>query len=169
MVVACREYITDRGVKRIWDFPHAEISKKIRDALDLYKEYDTGFQSMKSKSEKEFDFSEMYTFGKFMSFCKRLEKIQNMLNTIELYSTVASVKLEGFEPIINKYKVIVATMQKKGYDFLDQRKTMFDEDFDQFNISISQLANAIMVFAETAISRRPNVIKCLEVLNKWVY
>ena len=31
---------------------------------------------MKNKSEKEFDFSEMYTFGKFVSFCKRLEKVR---------------------------------------------------------------------------------------------
>ena len=30
---------------------------------------------MKKKSEKEFDFSEMYTFGKFDSFCKRVKKV----------------------------------------------------------------------------------------------
>ena len=75
MVVACKDYITDKGVHRIWDFSHDVISKRIQDALDLYNEYDSGFQAMKNKSEKEFDFSEMYTFGKFVSFCKRLEKV----------------------------------------------------------------------------------------------
>lgn len=38
------------------------------------------FQAMKAKSEKEFDFSEMYTFGKFVSFVKRLEKVTNLLS-----------------------------------------------------------------------------------------
>ena len=62
MVVACKDYITDKGVHRIWDFPHTEISRRIQDALDLYNEYDSGFQAMKNKSEKEFDFSEKICF-----------------------------------------------------------------------------------------------------------
>ena len=166
MVAACKEYITDRGHKRIWDFPYAEVSERIKNALALYKEYDDGFQSMKNKSDKEFDFSEMYTFGKFVAFCKRLEKIQTMLNVIERYNAMISVKLEGFDPIITKYKVIVSTIQKKGYDFLDQRKTSFDEDFEYFTTQIGQLTNKIMEFAEATIIKRPTVTRCLEVMTR---
>ena len=89
-----------------------------------------------------------------------------MLSTIEKYSALTTVKLEGFESTITKYKVIVTTMQKKGYDFLDQRKATFDDDFDYFNNQITQLANSIMTFSEVAINRRPSVTRCLEVLNK---
>ena len=89
-----------------------------------------------------------------------------MLSTIEKYSALTTVKLEGFESTITKYKVIVTTMQKKGYDFLDQRKATFDDDFDYFNNQITQLANSILTFSEVAINRRPSVTRCLEVLNK---
>ena len=44
MVVACKDYITEKGIKRIWDSPYLEISGKIQDALDLYREYDSAFQ-----------------------------------------------------------------------------------------------------------------------------
>ena len=44
MVVACKDYITEKGIKRLWDFQYSVISQKIQDALDLYKEYDSGFQ-----------------------------------------------------------------------------------------------------------------------------
>ena len=90
MVVACKDYITDKGVHRIWDFSYEVISKRIQDALDLYNEYDSGFQAMKNKSEKEFDFSEMYTFGKFVSFCKRLEKVGRFID-LRLKNLTAAV------------------------------------------------------------------------------
>ena len=96
-------------------------------------------------------------------------QIKSMLNTIEKYSALNTVKLEGFDPLVTKYKVIVTTMQKKGYDFLDQRKATFDDDFDYFNNQIAQLANSVMVFSETAINKRPSVTRCLEVLNRYPF
>lgn len=91
-----------------------------------------------------------------------------MLNTIEKYRALTTVKLEGFESLITKYKVIVTTMQKKGYDFLDQRKATFDDDFDYFNNQIAQLAQSVLVFSETAINKRPSATRCLEVLNRYI-
>eukprot|EP00116_Pleurobrachia_bachei_P002700 sb/3462962/ len=166
MVVSCKDYITEKGVKRIWDFEYDDVMVKIQNAIELYKEYDRSFQFMKSKSEKEFDFSEMYTFGKFVAFCKRLENIQRMLNIIERFKALQTIKLEGFESIITKYKVIVSTMQKKGYDFLDQRKATFDEDFEYFLSQITQLANGVMTYAETQINKCTSVTRCLEILGK---
>ena len=43
------------------------------------------------------------------------------------------------ELMANKFSVIVTTMRKKPYDFLDQRKAEFDQDFDDFKRQISDL------------------------------
>ena len=64
------------------------------------------------------------------------------------------------------FQVVITTMQKKGYDFLDQRKFTFDDDFEYFKNQINQLAGSIMTFAENALNKRPSVTRCIEVLSK---
>ena len=48
--------------------------------INLYKQYVDGFQKMKvdlqAGPDKNLDFSEMYIFGKFETFCKRLSKVK---------------------------------------------------------------------------------------------
>ena len=44
MVVSCKDYITEKGVKRIWDFEYNDVMVKIQNAIELYKEYDRSFQ-----------------------------------------------------------------------------------------------------------------------------
>ena len=44
MVVSCKDYITEKGVKRIWDFEYDDVMVKIQNAIELYKEYDRSFQ-----------------------------------------------------------------------------------------------------------------------------
>jgi dynein heavy chain len=43
------------------------------------------------------------------------------------------------ELMANKFNVIVTSIKKKPYDFLDQRKAEFDVDFDDFKRQISEL------------------------------
>ena len=47
----------------------------------------------------------MYIFGKFDSLQRRLEKILNMFETIQVYSALEKSKIEGLEPMIGKYQV----------------------------------------------------------------
>ena len=69
-----------------------------------------------------FSSSENYIFGKFDTFCKRLEKIMDMINTMDAYSNLGDVKIEGIETIAVRYKTIVDATKKKNYDILDHRK-----------------------------------------------
>ena len=46
-------------------------------------------------NERKFEFSEMYIFGKFDLFTKRLKKIIEMFETMEMYSHLADSKIEG--------------------------------------------------------------------------
>lgn len=65
---------------RIWDQSYNELMCKLKNAVYLNKEYQACFQRTKKKieqlpEERPFDFSEMYIFGKFDAFCKRIEKV----------------------------------------------------------------------------------------------
>ena len=84
MVKACKTYLTDDGMMRIWDQPHAELIQKIENCIALYKNYQAAFQRTKARieqtpGEKPFEFSEMYIFGKFEAFCKRLAKVDSII------------------------------------------------------------------------------------------
>ena len=68
------------------------------------------------------DFSENYIFGKFDTFCKRLVMIKDMIETMEKYSGVGNVRIEGIDVIAVRYKTIVDATMKKSYDILDHRK-----------------------------------------------
>ena len=80
MVKACKCYITDDGLSRVWDQPLALLVKKIHVCITLFQTYQKSFQRTKKKleetpGERSFDFSEMYIFGKFEAFCRRLRKV----------------------------------------------------------------------------------------------
>lgn len=81
MVKACKGYITDDSMTRVWDQPRQELITRIQHCMDLYNQYQNAFQKTKKKieetpGERPFDFSEMYIFGKFHAFCSRLEKVK---------------------------------------------------------------------------------------------
>lgn len=56
-------------------------------------------------AERQFDFSEMYIFGKFETFHRRLVKIIDVFNTMKTYSVLQESKIEGLEGMITKYEV----------------------------------------------------------------
>lgn len=45
-----------------------------------------------------------------------------MINTMEMFSGLSDVKIEGMEMIVAKYKTISEVTKKKNYDVLDHRK-----------------------------------------------
>lgn len=65
--------------------------ERIADCTKLNIAYQNCFQRTKERlrenpNERQFEFSENYIFGKFDTFCRRLEKIRDMMNTIEAFS-----------------------------------------------------------------------------------
>lgn len=81
----------------------------------------------------------MYIFGKFETFKKRLEKIIQLLNVFNMFSTLAEASIEGIEPHAARFSQIVTGLKKKQYDFLDQKNLAFDTDFLEFMQVISEL------------------------------
>uniref|UniRef100_A0A803VUQ1 Dynein axonemal heavy chain 5 n=1 Tax=Ficedula albicollis TaxID=59894 RepID=A0A803VUQ1_FICAL len=141
MITACKSYIANNGTATIWNQPQERVVVKLQAAIRLKQEYQNCFHKIKENLEKnpaerQFDFSEMYIFGKFEAFHRRLVKIIDVFNTMKTYSALQESKTEGLEGMITKY-------QNKHYDFLDQRKTDFDQDYEEtffiFIIFLSRL------------------------------
>uniref|UniRef100_A0A8C5X2W6 Dynein axonemal heavy chain 5 n=1 Tax=Malurus cyaneus samueli TaxID=2593467 RepID=A0A8C5X2W6_9PASS len=126
MINTCKTYLCE-GVSKIWDLDRQELLKRIQQCVSLKEKYQTSFQKIREKlkenpSERQLDISENYIFGKFETFCKRLEKISDMSNTIESLIELQCIKIEGIEEITTQYQRITTNMKSKQYDVLDHRK-----------------------------------------------
>ncbi|KAG8123396.1 hypothetical protein E2320_018801 [Naja naja] len=151
MVTACKAYITDGGYSRVWEQETPIVIQKIKDCIFLFKEYQKSFhktrkQILETSGEKTFEVSEMYIFGKFEAFCKRLEKITEMITIVQTFSALNMSTIEGIDIMSIKFKNIYQSVQKKKYDILDPRKTEFDVDFADFMTKIENLEVQIQTF-----------------------
>ncbi|XP_014347801.2 dynein axonemal heavy chain 5 [Latimeria chalumnae] len=171
-ITACKAYIANNGTATIWDQPQDIVLEKLKAAIRLNQEYQSCFHKMKQKleqnpEERQFDFSEMYIFGKFDTFERRLNKIIHMFSTITTYSVLQDSKIEGLEVMATKFQGIVAGMKKKQYNFLDQRKTDFDQDYDEFCKQTSDLHDQLKSFMDMTFEKIHHTERALNVLKKF--
>ncbi|CDQ81045.1 unnamed protein product [Oncorhynchus mykiss] len=107
----------------------------------------------------------MYIFGKFETFQRRLYKILNMFSTITTYSALQDSKIEGLETMATTFQSIVLSMKKKHYSFLDQRRTDFDQDYDEFCKNTTDLHNQLKTFMDNTFDTIQNTERALNVLK----
>ena len=69
----------------------------------------------------------------------RLEKIKALLLTMNTFSTLGLSHIEGVDTFNARFNVMIATLKKKPYDILDQRRSDFDGDYDDFLRQLSDL------------------------------
>uniref|UniRef100_A0A452F4Q5 Dynein axonemal heavy chain 8 n=1 Tax=Capra hircus TaxID=9925 RepID=A0A452F4Q5_CAPHI len=172
MVTACKAYITDGGTNHVWDQETPVVLKKIQDCIFLFKEYQASFhktrkQILESSGEKSFEVSEMYIFGKFEAFCKRLEKITEMITIVQTYSTLNNSTIEGIDILAIKFKNIHQGVKKKQYDILDPRRTEFDTDFLDFMTKISALEVQIQAFMNSTFGKILSSQQALQLLQRF--
>ncbi|XP_012863981.1 dynein axonemal heavy chain 5 [Echinops telfairi] len=172
MISACKAYITNNGTASIWSQPQEVVVEKISSAIKLKQEYQHCFHKTKEKlkqnpNEKQFEFSEMYIFGKFETFHRRLAKITDIFSIFKTYAVLQESKIEGLEGVIMTFQGIVATMKKKEYNFLDQRKMEFDQDYEEFRKQTHDLHNELQKFMDAAFERIQNTNQALSMLKKF--
>ncbi|KAK2844297.1 hypothetical protein Q5P01_010956 [Channa striata] len=181
MITACKAYITNNGYNSIWDQPQQIVVDKIKAAIHLNQEYQRCFHKTKEKleqnpSERQFDFSEMYIFGKFDTFTRRLNKMLEMFSTISTYSALQDSKIEGLENLATrfqtaemqeKWEAVVMNMKTKHYSFLDQRRIDFDVDYEKFCKSTLDLHNQLKSFMNSTFENIQNTERALNVLKKF--
>ncbi|XP_027953732.1 dynein heavy chain 5, axonemal [Eumetopias jubatus] len=172
MISACKAYITNNGTASIWSQPQDVVVEKILSAIKLKQEYQHCFHKVKQKlkqdpGEKQFEFSEMYIFGKFETFHRRLAKIIDIFTTFQTYSVLQDSKIEGLEDMVTKYQSMVATIKKKEYNFLDQRKMDFDQDYEEFCKQANDLHNELQKFMDVTFEKIQNTNQALSMLKKF--
>ncbi|XP_043563465.1 dynein axonemal heavy chain 5-like [Chiloscyllium plagiosum] len=172
MITACKAYITNHGSVTIWDLTPDIAVKKLRACINLHQEYQSCYNMTKQKmeenpKEKPFEFSEMYIFGKFDTFEKRLKKIIEILETITIYSSLEESTIEGAEELANKFQVIASGMKKQDYNILDYKKTVFDVDYMLFTTQISDLHAEIKQLLDTTLDSISTTQKALSFLVKF--
>ncbi|KAJ8009361.1 hypothetical protein DPEC_G00088090 [Dallia pectoralis] len=158
MVTACRAYITDNGTCGIWEQDTQDIIKKIQDCIYLFREYQSTFhktkkQTLERPGEKPFEVSEMYIFGKFESFCKRLVKITQMITEVKTFSVLGKSNIDGIDILSSKFQNLYLNVKKKQYDILDPRKAEFEVNFAEFMAQISNLENQLKKFLKSSFSK----------------
>nr|XP_012602340.2 dynein heavy chain 8, axonemal [Microcebus murinus] len=172
MVTACKAYITDGGVSHVWDQDTPAVLKKIQDCIFLFKEYQASFhktkkQILESSGEKSFEVSEMYIFGKFEAFCKRLEKITEMITVVQTYSALSNSTIEGIDIMAIKFKNIYQGVKKNQYDILDPRRTEFEKDFSDFMAKIHALEVQIQSFMNGTFGKISSSQQALQLLQRF--
>ncbi|KAL1771588.1 dynein heavy chain 8, axonemal [Sigmodon hispidus] len=142
------------------------------DCIFLFKEYQASFhktrkQILESSGEKSFEVSEMYIFGKFEAFCKRLEKITEMITIVQTYSALSNSTIEGIDIMAIKFKNIYQGIKKNQYDILDPRRTEFDTDFSDFMSKINTLEIQIQGFMNSTFGKILSSQQALQLLQRF--
>ncbi|XP_040552361.1 dynein axonemal heavy chain 5 isoform X2 [Gallus gallus] len=170
MINTCKTYLCE-GVSKIWDLDREELLKRIQQCIFLKEQYQTSFQRIREKlkenpSDRQFDFSENYIFGKFDTFCKRLEKISDMSNIMESLLELQRIKIEGIEEINTHFQTIATNTKSKKYDVLDHRKKEFDKDYLEFKNQIATLYESIQEFVDSCFEKTLTTEQMLRLLMK---
>ncbi|RMC15722.1 hypothetical protein DUI87_07925 [Hirundo rustica rustica] len=153
MINTCKTYLCE-GVSKIWDLDRQELLKRIQQCIFLKEKYKASFQKIREElkenpSNRQLDISENYIFGKFETFCKRLEKISDMSNTMECLLELQHIKIEGIDKITAQYQSIATNTKSKQYDVLDHRKKEFEKDYLEFKNQIAALYESIQEFVDS--------------------
>ncbi|XP_071801151.1 dynein axonemal heavy chain 5-like isoform X2 [Asterias amurensis] len=171
MITTCKAYI-NRDASKIWELERSDLLKRLNDCIYLNDEYQKCFHKTKERlketpEERQFEFSENYIFGKFDTFCKRLERISDMVNTMESMSSLGEVKIEGIDSILIRFQGITATYKKKSYDVLDHRKGEFDVDYIEFRSLMDSLHSQLQGFVDSWFDKQLTTDKALDLLSKF--
>ncbi|XP_063254273.1 dynein axonemal heavy chain 5-like isoform X5 [Prinia subflava] len=148
-----------------------ELLKRIQQCIFLKEKYKASFQKIReelkeNRSNRQVDISENYIFGKFETFCKRLEKISDMSNTMESLLELQHIKIEGIDEITTQYQSIATDTKSKEYDVLDHRKKEFEKDYLEFKNQIAALYDSIQEFVDSWFEKTVTTEQMLGFLMK---
>jgi dynein heavy chain len=149
MIANCRSAVESKG--SIWDQPTSDLIKALQLSLDTNKTYQEQYRLTRDKlaenpKGKQFDFNENIIFGKFDLYCRRVEKLIDMFNTVEQFSVLSKHNLEGMDGLMSNFFSIVADFKRKPYELLDFHMNQFDRDYLEFNANIHELESSLQGF-----------------------
>ena len=175
MIVNCKEQISNGGTSQdLWDRESEDLITALRQCVKLNDIYQEQYRATKAKVEtssgdtsKPFDFNEMQIFGKFDLFCRRVNKLIDMFATIQHFTGLADNKLEGMEPLLERFFQVKQEFREREHDLLDYHNNRFDRDYVEFNVQISDLVGELQHFIDASFENIYSVGHSLNLLRKF--
>ncbi|KAJ3258377.1 Dynein heavy chain 5, axonemal [Boothiomyces macroporosus] len=172
MITSCKEFVYKEGGSKIWDLDRQILVQKLMQCMKLNEAYQRCFHEIKKKlqetpNEKQFDFSEMYIFGKFDAFCKRIQKVIDMFNIIQKFSLLQQLGVEGMDMIVRRFYNVLTALQRKPYDILDHRKMEYDTDYNNFKKQVADIETTLQQFIDSSFEHITSTENSLELLSKF--
>jgi dynein heavy chain len=172
MITSCKEFVYKGGEAKIWDLNRTVLVQRLMECMKLNEAYQRCFHEIKKKlqetpNEKQFDFSEMYIFGKFDAFCKRIQKVIEMFSIIEKFALLETLGVEGMDVIVRRFTNILTQMQRKPYDILDHRKLEYDADFNNFKKQVADQEASVQAFIDSSFEHITSTEQSLNLLSKF--
>lgn len=171
MIITCRKYINCDGTKTVWNQLKKQVIEKIRICLDLYLKYYQCYKriqkQMEEAGERVFDCSEMYVFGKFETFKKRLERINDVLTTTIKYSILQSSTIEGIDEFALRFIEFHKKISSQKYDALNHRLPHFDIDYEKFKQDVVDEEWKLEEFVAASVQHFSDVDNILRLLKRF--
>lgn len=171
MIASCRKYMNCDGNQTVWSQLKEVMLQKATVCLDLYLKYYQCFKhvlmSMEEAGEPPFNCSEMYVFGKFETFKKRIEEICDVLKTATKYSILESSKIEGIDVYAKKFKDYFRKISTQKYDALNHRLDSFDKDYLEYKKNIAETEFELEEFVANSLDNYLDVDNILRLLKRF--
>ncbi|XP_022920277.2 dynein axonemal heavy chain 8 [Onthophagus taurus] len=171
MIIACRKYLNCDNTKTVWEQLRQDIQDKVKVCLDLYLKYFQCFkrtqQRMADAGEASFDCSEMYIFGKFETFKKRIEEIVDVLQISTKYSILQSSTIEDIDIFAHKFTDFYKKISSQHYDALNHRLDFFDKDYAVFKQAVADTEWELEEFVGVSLEKLKDVDNVLRLLNRF--
>lgn len=117
----CKLYITCRHKETIWTQDKDIVHQKLIHCIELNRNYRETYYLVKKQfflpDTEDFNFSENYVFGKFDTFCKRLDMIISMFKLLDDFNYLFKKRMEGL--LLGEGNQIVITIPNILYYLYD--------------------------------------------------
>ncbi|VVC98542.1 unnamed protein product [Leptidea sinapis] len=168
----CLDYLTVNKKKTIWNQDKLNFITKSKLCLNLYSFYrecynETQREMMEAADERPFDCSEMYIFGKFETFRKRLMKIIDLFQTYITYYVLNKTTLEGIEEYAANFNKLFKAISTKTYDALDHRRPDFDKDYKIYKDGVATQELLLENFMIASVNKCPTTEIALYLLKRF--
>ncbi|CAH2210243.1 jg19009 [Pararge aegeria aegeria] len=122
---------------------------------------------MEAADERPFDCSEMYIFGKFETFRKRLLKVVDLFQTYITYYVLNKTTLEGVEEFAVNFNKLFKIISTKTYDALDHRRPDFDKDYKTYKDNVATQELLLENFMIASVNKCPTTEIALHLLERF--
>eukprot|EP00163_Fabomonas_tropica_P031142 TRINITY_DN730_c0_g2_i1.p1 TRINITY_DN730_c0_g2~~TRINITY_DN730_c0_g2_i1.p1 ORF type:complete len:4569 (+),score=1602.08 TRINITY_DN730_c0_g2_i1:399-14105(+) len=169
MILSCKKYIRKDG--SIWEQDKDELTAKLHECIELNEVYQEYFRQTKVKMQsmsngRQFEFSEVYIFGKFDVFCKRLDAVVVLVDIIDQFKQLqACINVDGIPQLLTEFKSLRRRLQNREYDILDPRLVEFDDDFEEFQEKVADLESRVRGVVTDAFRNAPTTEHALHLLK----